>query len=78
MKATGPWLRVSPRNQGSWRSRRGERLETGASAVEYGLLIAGIAAIIAVAVFAFGGGSTGMFQDSCKTIFEDNAAGSCS
>jgi pilus assembly protein Flp/PilA len=55
----------------------GRRLETGASAVEYGLLIAGIAAIIAVAVFAFGGGSTGMFQDSCKTIFADNSVGSC-
>jgi Flp pilus assembly pilin Flp len=46
--------------------------------VEYGLLIAGIAAMIAVAVFAFGGGSTGMFQDSCKTIFADNSVGSCS
>ena len=54
------------------------RTETGASAVEYGLLIAGIAAIIAAAVFAFGGGSTGMFQDSCKTIFADRSAGSCS
>ena len=54
------------------------RTETGASAVEYGLLIAGIAAIIAVAVFAFGGGSTGMFQDSCKTIFAERSVGSCS
>jgi Flp pilus assembly pilin Flp len=46
--------------------------------VEYGLLIAGIAAIIAVAIFAFGGGSSGMFQDSCKTIFSDNHVGTCS
>jgi len=59
-----------------WTSSR--RTERGASAVEYGLLIAGIAAIIAIAVFAFGGGSTGMFQDSCKTIFEDRNAGQCS
>lgn len=57
----------------AWRSR-----ERGASAVEYGLMIAGIAAIIAVAVFAFGGGSTGMFQDSCKTVFADRSVGSCS
>jgi pilus assembly protein Flp/PilA len=66
-----------------WRGRgsgrlSGRRPESGASAVEYGLLIAGIAAIIAVAVFAFGGGATGMFQDSCKTIFADHSAGSCS
>ena len=41
-------------------------------------MIAGIAAIIAVAIYAFGGGSTGMFQNSCKTVFEDRSAGSCS
>jgi pilus assembly protein Flp/PilA len=72
--------------QGAWlyhwysedSGRRSRRLESGASAVEYGLLIAGIAAIIAVAVFAFGGGSTGMFQDSCKTIMTDHSVGSCS
>ena len=58
-------------------TRRSRRSESGASAVEYGLLIAGIAAIIAVAVFAFGGGSTGMFQDSCKTIMTDHSVGSC-
>jgi pilus assembly protein Flp/PilA len=71
-----PWSRLW-RRQGSGRLV-GRRLESGASAVEYGLLIAGIAAIIAVAVFAFGGGATGMFQDSCKTIFADHSAGSCS
>jgi pilus assembly protein Flp/PilA len=57
---------------------RSRRPESGASAVEYGLLIAGIAAMIAVAVFAFGGGSTGMFQESCKTILTDHSVGSCS
>jgi len=78
MKSIGLWLWESTRGQGSRRLRSRGRPETGASAVEYGLLIAGIAAIIAVAVFAFGGGSTGMFQDSCKTIFADNSVGSCS
>ena len=59
----------------SARTTRGER---GASAVEYGLLIAGIAAMIAVAIYAFGGGSTGMFQNSCKTIIADRSVGTCS
>jgi pilus assembly protein Flp/PilA len=79
MKSIGLWLRTEVRSQGSRRLwREGRRLERGASAVEYGLLIAGIAAIIAIAIFAFGGGSSGMFQDSCKTIFEDRNAGQCS
>ena len=56
---------------------RQARSERGASAVEYGLLIAGIAAIIAAAIFAFGGGSNGMFQKSCGTIFQDTNTGSC-
>jgi pilus assembly protein Flp/PilA len=59
-------------------TRRSRRSERGAGAVEYGLMIAGVAAIIAAAIFAFGGGSTGMFQNSCKTIFADRSAGSCS
>jgi pilus assembly protein Flp/PilA len=78
MKPIELWLWVSTHGRGSRRLWRQGRLESGASAVEYGLLIAGIAALIAAAVFAFGGGSTGMFQDSCKTIFENNSAGSCS
>ena len=78
MKPFELWLRALARGQGWRRLWKDGRLESGASAVEYGLLIAGIAALIAVAVFAFGGGSTGMFQDSCKTIFENNSVGSCS
>ena len=35
--------------------------ERGASAVEYGLLIAGIAALIVVVVFAFGGSLKAIF-----------------
>jgi pilus assembly protein Flp/PilA len=42
--------------------------ERGASAVEYGLLIAGIAALIVVVVIAFGGRLTGIFSNTCKSI----------
>jgi pilus assembly protein Flp/PilA len=43
--------------------------ERGASAVEYGLLIAGIAAVIAVAVYGFGSVVTQtLFNTSCSTI----------
>jgi pilus assembly protein Flp/PilA len=38
------------------------RNEEGASAVEYGLLIAGIAALIAVVVFTLGGAISTLFQ----------------
>jgi pilus assembly protein Flp/PilA len=38
------------------------RNEDGASAVEYGLLIAGIAALIATVVFLLGGAISGLFQ----------------
>ena len=40
--------------------------EDGASAVEYGLLVAGIAALIVVIVFAFGGVIKGVFHDTFK------------
>lgn len=46
-------------------ARRDER---GASAVEYGLLIAGIAALIVVAVFALGPVIKEAFTDTCDTI----------
>ena len=42
--------------------------ERGASAVEYGLLIAGIAALIVVVVFAFGGTIKDTFSDTCESI----------
>ncbi|TIC80937.1 Flp family type IVb pilin [Nocardioides sp. GY 10127] len=42
--------------------------ERGASAVEYGLLIAGIAAIIAVAVFALGPVVASAFSDTCESV----------
>jgi pilus assembly protein Flp/PilA len=42
--------------------------ERGASAVEYGLLIAGIAALIVVVVFAFGDSLTSIFKDTCSAV----------
>lgn len=42
--------------------------DRGASAVEYGLLIAGIAALIVVVVFAFGGTIKGAFTDTSSCI----------
>lgn len=53
------------------------RDERGASAVEYGLLIAGIAAMIVLAVFTFGGGANGLFHGSCQDIIEDTGTGVC-
>jgi pilus assembly protein Flp/PilA len=53
--------------------------ERGASAVEYGLLIAGIAALIVVAVFALGPFVKDAFSDTCDAIDAGNAslAGTC-
>ena len=42
--------------------------ERGASAVEYGLLIAGIAALIVVVVFAFGGVLKNIFSSTCNSV----------
>jgi pilus assembly protein Flp/PilA len=42
--------------------------ERGASAVEYGLLIAGIAALIVVVIFAFGGLLSKVFSNTCKSV----------
>jgi pilus assembly protein Flp/PilA len=47
--------------------------ERGASAVEYGLLIAGIAALIVVVVLAFGGTLSDIFSDTCKSVNNNTA-----
>ncbi len=54
--------------------------ERGASAVEYGLLIAGIAAIIVVAVMALGPVVKSAFTGTCTAIKSGNASlsGTCS
>jgi pilus assembly protein Flp/PilA len=47
------------------------RTEEGASAVEYGLLVALIAAVVVVAVFALGTLVKNTFTDTCTSI-QDN------
>ena len=42
--------------------------EDGASSVEYGLLVAAIAALIVVIVFALGGVVRNLFSSTCDTI----------
>lgn len=57
------------------------RDDEGASAVEYGLLVAAIAAIILLVVFALGTFVKGAFSDTCDTISDSgyiNSAGSAS
>jgi pilus assembly protein Flp/PilA len=52
--------------------------ERGASAVEYGLLIAGIAALIVVVVFAFGDNLKAIFTDTCNSVSQSStSAGAC-
>ena len=47
--------------------------QTGASAVEYGLLVAAIAALIVVIVFALGGVIKGAFDHTCDTMASKTA-----
>ena len=42
--------------------------DEGASAVEYGLLIAAIAAVIVIIVFALGGVIHNVFSKTCSTV----------
>jgi pilus assembly protein Flp/PilA len=49
-------------------ARRAKLDERGASAVEYGLLIAGIAAVIVIIVIALGGQIEDAFSDTCDEI----------
>ena len=52
--------------------------EKGASAVEYGLLVAAIAALIVVIVFALGGLVKNVFKDTCSGIASQaSVANSC-
>jgi pilus assembly protein Flp/PilA len=61
-------------------ARRIKNEERGASAVEYGLLIAGIAALIVVAVFALGPIVREAFEDTCSAIEDGsvNISATCS
>jgi pilus assembly protein Flp/PilA len=49
-------------------AKKAEMDERGASAVEYGLLIAGIAALIVAIVFIFGGVLNNIFSDTCNSV----------
>jgi pilus assembly protein Flp/PilA len=52
--------------------------DQGASAVEYGLLIAGIAALIVLVVFAFGSQIRGIFTDTCSSVINNGTSdGTC-
>ena len=60
-----------------FRTITSRRDEDGASAVEYGLLIAGIAALIIVVIFAFGGVLNKVFSDTCGSVATKGSGGSC-
>jgi pilus assembly protein Flp/PilA len=58
--------------------RRQRDTEDGASAVEYGLLVAAIAALIVIVVFALGGVIQGTFHKTCSGISSAiNGTGDC-
>ena len=50
------------------RNLSAKRDQDGASAVEYGLLVAGIAALIVAIVFIFGGMISNVFSNTCAKI----------
>jgi pilus assembly protein Flp/PilA len=56
------------------RSITSRRDENGASAVEYGLLVAGIAALIVAVVFIFGGVIQKSFTKTCNAISNGGTA----
>jgi pilus assembly protein Flp/PilA len=51
--------------------------EEGASAVEYGLLVAAIAALIVIIVFALGNVIKNVFQSTCDKISSGASTGTC-
>jgi pilus assembly protein Flp/PilA len=51
-----------------WSRRLGPNDEDGASAVEYGMLIAGVAALIVAMVFLFGGAVGDLFGNTCDAV----------
>ena len=50
------------------------RTDEGASAVEYGLLISGIAALVVLVVVLFGGFVGRTFSETCDTVNAENVA----
>jgi pilus assembly protein Flp/PilA len=83
-------VRSDPHNRPSGIERNGQMLEKlfpgrsrkqdedGASAVEYGLLVALIAAVIVLAVFALGGLVRSTFDQTCENFTNPGPiSGSC-
>jgi pilus assembly protein Flp/PilA len=68
MAAVGSGLRPPSASMDMNRHRLNDRNERGASAVEYGLLIVGIAALIVIVVYALGGNVLGIFTDTCGSV----------
>ena len=60
----------------TFRKRVSLRSDNGASAVEYGLVLAGVALIIVVAVFSFGGFVAALFSNS-NACFNAGVSSSC-
>ena len=47
---------------------RGGLRDGGASAVEYGLVVFAVAAVVAIAVYALGGPVMGLYADTCAAV----------
>jgi pilus assembly protein Flp/PilA len=58
-------------------ARRARLNDRGASAVEYGLLIAGVAALIVIVVYAFGGVLNEVFNATCDSVGSSAGTGTC-
>jgi pilus assembly protein Flp/PilA len=56
------------------RKLTGDVKDRGASAVEYGLMVAAIAAVIVAVVFGLGGLVKDTFKDTCSQIEAGNTA----
>lgn len=56
------------------RTMQAAKSEEGASAVEYALLVAAIAALIVLVVFAFGSLIHNIFGDTCASIANDSGS----
>jgi pilus assembly protein Flp/PilA len=52
----------------AWMRKVARSQDDGASAVEYGLLVAAIAALIVIIVFALGGLVRDVFKSTCSSI----------
>lgn len=58
-------------------SYKASRDQAGASAVEYGLIVVAIAAVVAIVVFALGLAVQGLFTNTCHAV-NSRIVGSCS